>query len=451
MTITPLRFSRPKRALLHLSCRVLFISVLIGCSSDSQTTENIADETVATSSSATSTDSESAIVEEVVIKGAETAPESMELSVSDLASLPGAYPAGEVLTVDEAPPDSWPLFRGNALATGVSSSTLPEKPELLWKKQFEYGMFETTPAIVDGVVYMGSYDGNFYALKLEDGEEIWRFPTELGFNAPAAVHDGYVYVGDTEGRFFCLDAKTGEAVKAYATDAEINAAANFYEDSVIFGSQDASLYRLKLKTLELVWKFTIDDMIQGAPTVVENRGFVAGCDGRLHIVNLDTGEGVDAVDILAQSGSTPAASGDFVFCGTYGESFFGINWKEAKIVWEYRHRRRSYPFQSSAALAPEMVVVGGRDKMIHGLDPRTGAERWTVMTGGRIDGSPVIVGERAFVGSADGRIYAVEVATGKETWRYEAGGGFIGSPAVAAGRMVIGNDDGDLLCFGAKD
>ncbi|HEY1065573.1 MAG TPA: PQQ-binding-like beta-propeller repeat protein, partial [Pirellulales bacterium] len=69
---------------------------------------------------------------------------------------------------------------------------------------------------------------------------------------------------------------------------------------------------------------------------------------------------------------------------------------------------------------------------------------------GRIDGSPVIVGDRAYIGSDDGRLYGLSVATGEKVWEYEAGGKFASSPAVVDGRLVIGNDDGKLYCFGAR-
>src|SRR5579862_1696133 len=51
-----------------------------------------------------------------------------------------------VFVVDSAA--DWPVFRGNALQTGVASSELPEKLEILWK--FEAGEFEGTAAIAGG-------------------------------------------------------------------------------------------------------------------------------------------------------------------------------------------------------------------------------------------------------------------------------------------------------------
>src|SRR5690348_11237962 len=43
----------------------------------------------------------------------------------------------------------WPVFRGNALATGIAESTLPENLEVLWKFNSNTHGFEATVAIVD--------------------------------------------------------------------------------------------------------------------------------------------------------------------------------------------------------------------------------------------------------------------------------------------------------------
>ncbi|MGD0382492.1 MAG: hypothetical protein ABSA77_03150, partial [Thermoguttaceae bacterium] len=55
--------------------------------------------------------------------------------------------------------DSWPLFRGDAQATGVAKSDLPEKLELLWRFTPPKGGFESTAVIAEGIVYVGGLDG----------------------------------------------------------------------------------------------------------------------------------------------------------------------------------------------------------------------------------------------------------------------------------------------------
>jgi len=95
-------------------------------------------------------------------------------------------------------------------------------------------------------------------------------------------------------------------------------------------------------------------------------------------------------------------------------------------------------------------VVGGRNKRVHALNPKTGEELWSFAAKSRFDSSPVIVGDRVFAAAADGRLYALDLKSGKELWQYESGGGYTGSPAVADGRLVIANDDGVVYCFGEK-
>ncbi len=347
-----------------------------------------------------------------------------------------------------APADAWPVFRGDAQGSGVSRGTLPERLDVLWKVTLPDGSFEATAVIDQGVVYAGCLDGNLLALDLATGEERWRFYSELGFLASAAVRDGRVYVGDTNGKFFCLEAASGSVVWSFETKAEIDNGANFYGDLVLVGSQDATLYALRAASGELAWQYQIADQIRCMPTVVDDRCFLAGCDGKLHVIDLTQGTSLSQIDIQAPTGCSPAVAGEMVYFGTEGETVFGIAWAQAELVWAYRRQARNFPFRSSAAATAQMVVLGGRDKLVRGLDPQTGEERWTFAAKARVDSSPVVVGQRVFVGSSDGRLYELDLATGALRWEYEAGGSFLASPAVAAGRLVIGNDDGVLFCFG---
>src|SRR5437660_1772839 len=74
--------------------------------------------------------------------------------------LSGVVVAGDDAVPSPAPPvqqsaKAWPLGRGNGLADGVAKTTLPEKPEVVWKVTVEKGAFDGTPVIAEGVVYLG--------------------------------------------------------------------------------------------------------------------------------------------------------------------------------------------------------------------------------------------------------------------------------------------------------
>ncbi len=376
-----------------------------------------------------------------------------------------------------SPAADWPLFRGDPRASGVASVDLPQELNLLWTFTDENGGFESTAAIVDGVIYIGSTDGQFFAVNLADGKKRWVLPTSSSFTASAAVRNGLVYVGDTDGHFHCIEAATGKPRWDFEAEGEIDSSANFQGNQVLFGSQDTHLYCLDANSGKLRWKFESPDQVRCFPTVIDQRGFVAGCDGHLHVVDLRQGKEIGEVDILAPTGCAPAILNQTIFVGTEGNQFFAIALPPAdgavprkprspapsgvtaatapsaiggKVLWSYCDAKHGAAFRSSAAVTPQAAIVGSRDKQVHAFDPATGKPLWSFRTKGRVDSSPVVVGRRVFVGSADGRLYAIDLRSGKPLWRFEAGGAIIGSPAVAGRRLVIGNDAGNLYCFGHR-
>ena len=343
---------------------------------------------------------------------------------------------------------SWPLFRGNRLATGVAETKLPVDLEMIWAYRVPNGAFEATPVIADGVCYIGDLDGTLHAINLADGTLKWQKKTEsFCFAASPAFWDDRLYLGDIDGKFLCFDLK-GNVQWEFEAQAEISSSANFYQDKVLFGSQDATLYCLDTDG-KLVWKIEVDDQIRCSPTVVENRSFVAGCDGRLHIIDLKAGKELDSVAINAPTGVTPAVMGDHVFFGTEGGEVLCINWKQATVKWQFLDKRRR-EVRSSPAINQRMLVIGTRSKTVYGINPHDGTEVWTLLCKRAVDSSPVIVGDRVFVADTSGKVYVQDLLTGAGIWQKEMGGSFSGSPAVADGRVVIANDNGVVYCFGKR-
>src|SRR5262249_1607690 len=114
--------------------------------------------------------------------------------------------------------EGWPLFRGNALQSGVAASELPG--QLGIRLTFKTNdSIEGAAAIVDGTVYVGSMDGHLYALDLRSGQEKWKYKADPIKVSPS-VRDGAVYVGDVGGTFHCLDAATGKVRWKFETDSE---------------------------------------------------------------------------------------------------------------------------------------------------------------------------------------------------------------------------------------
>jgi outer membrane protein assembly factor BamB len=87
----------------------------------------------------------------------------------------------------------------------------------------------SSPAVANGVVYIGSDDNNVYALSASTGVKLWSYATGSSVFSSPAVANGVVYIGSDDGNVYSLNASTGAQLWSYAThttvsDDEINAA-----------------------------------------------------------------------------------------------------------------------------------------------------------------------------------------------------------------------------------
>jgi outer membrane protein assembly factor BamB len=340
----------------------------------------------------------------------------------------------------------WPIFRGNALQNGVADTPLPDKLEILWKTKVKDSI-ESTAAIVGETVYFGSFDEHLYAVSLTDGKEKWKYKAGPIKAAPS-VYKNAVYVGDEEGMFHCVDMKTGTRRWTFETGGEITSGANFTGDRVLVGSHDSTLYCLTLEG-KLAWKFKTEGPVNGSPVVAKNLTFVAGCDSNLHVVDVAQGKELAKIDLDGQAGATAAVVGQQLYVGTMANQVKAVDLVKNDILWTYEPNR-AQPFYASAAVTDNLVIVGGRDKLVHALDRAKGTATWTFATKGRVDSSPVVVGNRVYVGSMDGHLYVLDADKGTELQRLDLGQAIVAGPAVASNRLVIGTTDGSLYCLGKK-
>ncbi|MFE5331308.1 protein kinase [Embleya sp. NPDC056575] len=67
----------------------------------------------------------------------------------------------------------------------------------------------SSPAVVNGVVYIGSQDKNVYAIDATTGTKKWAYTAGSGVDPSPAVAGGLVYVGSDDKNVYALDAATG--------------------------------------------------------------------------------------------------------------------------------------------------------------------------------------------------------------------------------------------------
>jgi len=84
----------------------------------------------------------------------------------------------------------------------------------LWRVTAGYYVY-SSPAVADGVVCFGSYDGWFYGVSAATGRIRWRVPTGGAISGAAVIVDGVAYVGSLSHRIIGVDARTGRRLLTF--------------------------------------------------------------------------------------------------------------------------------------------------------------------------------------------------------------------------------------------
>ncbi|UCC17827.1 MAG: PQQ-like beta-propeller repeat protein [Dehalococcoidales bacterium] len=105
------------------------------------------------------------------------------------------------------PNTTTPLIDGDILYLGSGNFVVAlntDTQQIIW--EFATGdTVRSSPAKAGSVIYIGSEDGNLYALDAVTGELQWQFETGGAITASPVVMDGVVYVGSTDGNFYAIE------------------------------------------------------------------------------------------------------------------------------------------------------------------------------------------------------------------------------------------------------
>jgi outer membrane protein assembly factor BamB len=142
-------------------------------------------------------------------------------------------------------PSEWTAFRGSPTHPGSSVPAHPiEEPGQIW--EFDTGgTVESSPTVVDGRLYCGSFANHLFALDALTGEELWRFPVEGLVRASPSVAQGLVYFGADDNHFYALDALDGAVRWKYKLGGGGEQSSPTILDGICyFGAFDHSVYAL---------------------------------------------------------------------------------------------------------------------------------------------------------------------------------------------------------------
>lgn len=63
---------------------------------------------------------------------------------------------------------------------------------------------DSSPAVAKGTLYVGSYDGNVYALNATTGAKLWSYTTGNLVTSSPAVANGALYIGSGDANVYAF-------------------------------------------------------------------------------------------------------------------------------------------------------------------------------------------------------------------------------------------------------
>src|SRR3984893_15414660 len=162
--------------------------------------------------------------------------------------------ASVVSALAQAPAAGWAQFRGNPRLTGVAATAPSAVPMLRWTYEAADAI-ESSPAIVDSVVYVTSANGDLLALDLASGKLRWKYASggSTGESSPTASASA-VFFGDLGGKVHAVNIRDGSPLWTFTTGSEVKSSPVLANDLLLVGSYDTHLYALDSRTGKLRWK-----------------------------------------------------------------------------------------------------------------------------------------------------------------------------------------------------
>jgi glucose dehydrogenase len=218
--------------------------------------------------------------------------------------------------------------------------TSPGPSQSVIETGFNSGAFESSPAVVNGVVYIGSDDGNLYALNASTGVKIWNYTTSFQqtymngnqVTSSPAVSQGIVYVGSVGGNIYAFNATTGDKIWSYYTGPSVNYGGGYWHG------------------------------VQASPAVANGVVYVGSVDGDMYALNASTGKQIWAEKFFRIL-SSAAVSGDVVYVGI-ANNVTALNATTGSQIWVFPTQNQ---INSSPAVAHGVVYISSEDGSFYAL------------------------------------------------------------------------------------
>jgi outer membrane protein assembly factor BamB len=194
------------------------------------------------------------------------------------------------------------------------------------------------------------------------------------------------------------------------------------------------------------WQTKIGSSWLVPPVLADGVLYTGSGNGSLYAVDAQTGEEIWSTGGFSQLENSGAVAGDLIVAGGYDQRVRGLDRHTGDVLWSFD----TVSFVQASPLILENRVYIATDHALYALDLLSGKLQWQAPTGneGAYMGAPAY--ENGIIYTTGGKsLLALDATNGKELWRIEHSDMFT-ALAVANGLIYVGNFDGYFYAFDQK-
>jgi outer membrane protein assembly factor BamB len=305
---------------------------------------------------------------------------------------------------------------------------------------------DASPAIVDGVGYVGNDAGALAALDTASGAPLWTYTTPSGapIHGSPAVDGGYVFFGSDDATLYALDNTTGTLLGTTTLDGVPTAPA-VAGGSVFIATDNGSVFDISEATGTIVWQSSVGAAIHSAPSVDIANSIVAVGDDSGHVTELSTADGSTVLTHTTGAAVTApvAIQGGNIFIGSTDGTFYAYNEKTGSPVAKFKAGAPIHAFAVYGANA----YIGDDAGSLSLIGSTTGKAAYTISIGdGALYGVSAAQGV-PFAETTNGEFVVIKDSPLHVVYTYKTAGGLTTTAAVVDGAAFVGAEDTTVTAF----
>ena len=175
---------------------------------------------------------------------------------------------------------------------GRVSAVILDRGQIIWQQRISQAVgateidrlsdVDTTPVVVDGVVYALAYNGNLAALDLRSGQILWK--REIGSVHDMIVDGGRIYLVDQDDRLIALSTEGGVSLWRQSELLHRNLTSPvMYNGYLVVGDSEGYLHWINADDGRFVAQQKVDSSgFQSEPVVASDKLLIQSKDGEVY-------------------------------------------------------------------------------------------------------------------------------------------------------------------------